>query len=443
MADTLESIYLNTALGATEMNDGEHTILTTNSTTRYVIKDMYVNDTSELTGTYLELNGFNVGSISANATGSLIIPTNSTLKIKTTDYPIQFYKNTEYSINSTELMFKESYVDGKGSATGTPFETIHTGISRENQVTDVIRVTATNNADYIIYTTSDNNSVQQVYYIQDSSGSKGVFDSRNYSPFMLDDNKVYTNGANASFEYRDLTTGSFGSVSTNFAPTGAYPSGYGNSYNQYPTSSYPRGRGAHGFLWFVPSNSYTQNLYAINTANGCYHSFSLGGQSFAMSSNHGNFVPSVDWENDKLYIYFNTGNQTETIQGIYDGWSSIVALDNTTNPNNHTGTISVSNSHTTSGGNHYSGSNMARAIYGYDAFGGFTYLNTSMHRVSVDKDFEVTATDESFTVSGSTRVAPNYSFVKKQDKLTQAQATALSLSGPQFGIQLLGIKSEA
>ena len=63
MADTLESIYLNTALGATEMDDGEHTILTTNSTTRYVIKDMYVNGTSSLTGTYLELNGFNVGGI--------------------------------------------------------------------------------------------------------------------------------------------------------------------------------------------------------------------------------------------------------------------------------------------------------------------------------------------------------------------------------------------
>jgi hypothetical protein len=442
MADTLESIYLNTAIGATEMDDGEHTILTTNSTTRYVIKDMYVNGTSSLTGTYLELNGFNVGGISSNATGSLIIPPNSTLKIKTTDYPIQFYRNTEYSINGTELMFKESYEDGNGNATGTPFETIHTGINRENEVTDVIRVTASNNADFIIYSTSDNNSVQQAYYIQDSNGSKNQFDYRNYSPFMFDDNKVYTNGANASFEYRDLTTGSFGSVTTNFTPTGAYPSGYGNSYNPHPTSSYPRGRGAHGFIWFVPNSGYNQNLYAINTANGCFHSFNFGSQAHTMTSNNGNFVPSVDWENDKLYIYFNAGNQTQTIQGIYDGWSSIVALNNTSNPNNHTGTISITNSHTTNAGNHYSSSTMSRAIYGYDAQGGFTYLNTSMHRVSVDKDFSVTATDQSFTVSGTTRVAPNYAFVKKQDKLTQAQATALSLSGQQFGIQLLGIKSE-
>ena len=92
MADTLESVYLNTAIGSTQLDDGEETILTTNSTTRYVIKDMYVSDTSNLTGTYLELNGFNVGSLTSNATGSLIIPPNSTLKIKTTDYPFSLLK---------------------------------------------------------------------------------------------------------------------------------------------------------------------------------------------------------------------------------------------------------------------------------------------------------------------------------------------------------------
>ena len=60
MADTLESIFLNTSIGGTELNDGEHTILTTNSTTSYVIKDMHVNATSGLANTHLELNGFNV-----------------------------------------------------------------------------------------------------------------------------------------------------------------------------------------------------------------------------------------------------------------------------------------------------------------------------------------------------------------------------------------------
>ena len=43
MADTLESIFQATSLGGTELNDGEHTLLTTNSTTSFVIKDMDSN----------------------------------------------------------------------------------------------------------------------------------------------------------------------------------------------------------------------------------------------------------------------------------------------------------------------------------------------------------------------------------------------------------------
>ena len=51
MADTLESVYLNTSIGGTELDDGEQTILTTDSTTRYVIKDMFVNNTTNLSNT--------------------------------------------------------------------------------------------------------------------------------------------------------------------------------------------------------------------------------------------------------------------------------------------------------------------------------------------------------------------------------------------------------
>jgi len=72
MADTLVEIYNSTTLGPTQMDDGEETILTTNASTSYVVKDMNVQNTSSLTGTYLELNGFNVGSVKSNATGSLV-----------------------------------------------------------------------------------------------------------------------------------------------------------------------------------------------------------------------------------------------------------------------------------------------------------------------------------------------------------------------------------
>ena len=52
MADTLKQIYSATALGGTELDDGEHTLLTTNSTTSFVIKDMLVNGSSSLKNTF-------------------------------------------------------------------------------------------------------------------------------------------------------------------------------------------------------------------------------------------------------------------------------------------------------------------------------------------------------------------------------------------------------
>lgn len=98
MAETLEQIYFNTSLGATELDDGEETILTTDANTSYVIKDVMVKDNTGLTSsTYLELNGFNIGALTGNSSGSLIIPPSSTLKIKTTDYPFSYYEETQYA----------------------------------------------------------------------------------------------------------------------------------------------------------------------------------------------------------------------------------------------------------------------------------------------------------------------------------------------------------
>lgn len=448
MADTLESIYLNTSIGGTELDDGEHTILTTNATTRYVIKDMYVNGTSNLTNTYLELNGFNVGSISSNATGSLIIPPNSTLKIKTTDYPYQFYKNTTWALNGQTLYYTETYEDSAGNASSTTWDTYHTGLSDYSDMIDLVRITRTNGDEYLYYTTNDDNSVQKFYSINDSSGAKSQRAYYNYSPFMITNNKVYTFNNNSSLEFSDQTVSvswqNYAYNSTNLPDLAnyAYPSTHGNSYTPYPTSSYPRGQGAHGFIWYVPQSGYTQDLYAVNVTNGSFHTFSVSPQNWTMSSNKGNFVPSVDYENDVLYIYAAYSNQTQTVQAKFDNWSSIVALDNANNPNQHTpSNVVLENKHTTSAGAHYTTGSMSRAVMGYDAKGGFTYMNTSQNLVSVAKDFNINSTTTEITADGNTITSPNYGFVRKQTVISNSEASALSLSAPTFGVQLLGIKS--
>ena len=215
-----------------------------------------------------------------------------------------------------------------------------------------------------------------------------------------------------------------------------------NSYNPYTTSSYPRGNAAHGFFFYVPSSGY-DDLYAVNLENGCFHKFETGTQqTWTVSSNNGQYIVSIDEANDKMYLYANKGNNTEHIQWVFDNFSSIKALDNTTNPNVHNYSSVTSNtSHTSTGGNH-SGSNMSMRTMGYDTSGGFYYKNSNHELVHVDKDFNIVGTNvSSLSVGNSNITNPSYGFVKKEEKLSASQASAASLVAPTFGLQLLGIKS--
>lgn len=439
MADTLESIYLNTSIGSTELDDGEQTILTTDSTTRYVIKDMYVNGTSSLTNTHLELNGFNVSGITSNATGSLIIPPNSTLKIKTTDYPFSFFKIREWAVTSNDFGYKESFTDQNGNSRGTPFEYYRSSsLNYYHDITDVMKTRQNGTqTDFLHYGTNDNNSQQNLYYINTTTNGNVNNIGGSYDPIGLYDGKAYK-FSGVAIEEIDLAANPT-SGSTSASNFGGQRS---NSYSPNTGSSYPRGHAAHGFFFYVPNSGYN-DVYAVNLENGCFHKFETGTQqTWTMSSNNGQFVVSIDEANDKMYLYANKGNNTEKIQWVFDNFSSIKALDNTTNPNVHNySSVTNNSSHTATGGNH-SGSNMSQRTMGYDTSGGFYYKNSNHELVHVDKDFNVIGTNVTSLVVDTTNIAnPSYGFVKREEKLTASQASALSLVAGTFGLQLLGIKS--
>jgi len=440
MADTLESVYLNTSLGATELDDGEHTIVTTDSATRYVIKDMYVNGTTDLTGTYLELNGFNVGSIAKNATGSLIIPPSSTLKIKSTDYPYSFYSNVEYALSNIYTGFKESYTNSKGTQVGSSFEYYQsTQISNYANVTDMAHTVQTSNGnDFLHYAASDQNSSQQLYYVS-PTGTNSQNLATSYRPFGLWGGKAWVMSGGTALNVMDLEA----SPTTSSDPSANFGGQKSNSYNPYTTSSYPRARAAHGFYFYTPSSGYTSDLYGINLTNGSFHKFQCATYAWTMSSNYANFVVSIDEENDKMYLYTPTNSNTVLNQHVFDNWSNIVAIDNTSNPNTHnSASANQDSSHTSSGGAHWISSAVSRGTMGYDPYGGFFYFNTSGERVHVDKSWNVLEKTSSFVVAGNTiSTGGGHIFMKKQKLLTSAEATAASLSAPTFGIQLLGVKS--
>tara|TARA_Y100000114_G_scaffold56254_1_gene51518 strand:- start:4191 stop:5549 length:1359 start_codon:yes stop_codon:yes gene_type:complete len=450
MADTLESIFLNTSLGATELDDGEHTLLTTDANTSFVIKDMHVNNTSTLTNTHLELNGFNVSGITSNATGSLIIPPSSTLKIKTTDYPLTFLEELRWAANSSEGMFNISYKDNKGNAHGTPFGHYLNGVSDPTNVTDLYYMgNDTNGNPYAFFTLNDGNSSQQIRYWRLDNSNEGNIHSTSYDPFGIYNNKAYFLNGSQLYE-QDL----FDQPLSYYASAMSVSGSKTNSYAPATQSSYPRARASHGWFWYHPNSSYHGNVYGIRlegSAKGNWHKFNLATQPSLDGSK--NFVVSIDETNDKLYFY-HTNSGTSIYQNVYNNYSTFKDTDSASVQNHSSDGEQIMSG--SSGGIFASGgalnalgingqdvSNLADSNMGYDINGGFNFKDSS-GGIMVEMNADLTvkaATQNSMSVGSQTINQPNRGHWKKTRTLSSAEATALSFSAPTFGIQLLGVKS--
>lgn len=433
MADTFEEIYRNASLGSTQLDDGEETILTTNSSTRYVIKDMYVNGTSDLKDTYLELNGFNVGNITQNQTGSLIIPPNSTLKLKTTDYPFTILENIYSASNSTDIGVYINYVRTDGTVEKVELDHYYSGYSQANNWIDTNYSTASNGDKYIHTTHNDGNSSQQVRYQNLDNYSHSNTTSQTYRPFGFIDNKLFYMD-NSALKFSDLTTNPAGNSGTAFSGTGLKNN---NSYSPFTTSSYPRGKGAHGFFWFVPSSGYTTSIFGIkvsgtNTGSMVRLNFT---QTHTMSSNNGNFTISLDEANDEMVVWRHQ-DSSNFHRSIFT-WSTIKNT-NSSSTTTYTPSSEISYSNT----NHALG-NMAQASMHYLYGGGFSWRNSTSELVQSAKDFtEISKTNIWVGSNASNNLnSPNNNYNLKQREISNSEMTALGISAPTFGIALYGIKS--
>ena len=454
MADTLESIFLNTSLGSTELDDGEHTLLTTDANTSFVIKDMHVNGTSTLTNTHLELNGFNVSGITSNATGSLIIPPSSTLKLKTTDYPFNFFEVFRWHGNGSDGAFNLHYEDTKGTIYGSQINYYGQNFSQSSNITDVYWMgNDTNGNPYAFYTTNDGNSSQTLKYWRVDTDSHANVHSTSYDPFGIYEKKGYYIQGQALKE-QDLFT-----TATSFNFTDMSVSGSkNNDYNPNTTSSYPRARASHGWFWYHPNSSYHQNVYGIRiegSTKGNWHKFNLTSQSSL--DNTKNFVASIDEANDKLYFY-HTNNSSAIRQNVFNNYSTLRDNDSSSlQTHSSNGEVELHGStngiFATGGALQALGvtsqktNNIAAANMGYLRNGGFSFIGNNNKLVEINADLTVkAATQNSISgtdASGGTQTITdgNRGHWKKETKLSASQMTALSLAAPTFGLQLLGVKS--
>ena len=179
MADTLAEIYRNTLTSSDFDSNGEATIVTTNSSTSHVIKNIQVEDTDaniKINGT-LKVNDFDVVSLSANSSGSEIIAPSSTVKVKTSALPLTF-QDAEFQTQNNSTNYRKQTVPSaiSGSTQVILSNDIYDGTNTiPNQMAGVDntrRVIAYNlegNNNHYVHATNGNGNTQAYIYSNDNS----------------------------------------------------------------------------------------------------------------------------------------------------------------------------------------------------------------------------------------------------------------------------------
>jgi hypothetical protein len=438
MADTLEIIYLNENLGLTELSDGEHTILTTDAATSYVIKDMYVKNTDFITSdTRLELNGFDAGSLTSNATGSLIVPPNSTLKVKSSTYPLTYLEESLIvTTNANVPKYERSIRKLGGTSPEVTYESVTAQTAFSSYVGDMININynvADDSNPYFYAETTDNNSAQSLQRIGPSGGAAQV----EYSNYIALGTGFKENGD--FIGYRSSST-TFYVKDFDAYPTSkpdSSPTLLNVNKSPYPESSYPRHFFAFDHIWFVPSSSYPTQVYAVNVNNGSFKSYT-GLRGWASNSGNNFLTVSHDISTDKMYIWRMDGTTNAVVTEISQTKTEFLADNSSGAKGVVTPGTRITHSKTRNAGWPTLG------IVSPLSDGGVMFRSSTNTFESIDVTGETTAdpiSTASVTVAGIT--SPVYYYRKSSRVLSTAEAVAAGVTLLTFGIQLLGVKSES
>ena len=212
MADTLAEIYRDTLVESDFNSSGEATIVTTDSSTSHVIKSVQVvegNSNVPVAGN-IDVNGFNVGALTGNSSGTEIIAPSSTVKVKTDKFPLAYtdkgftkhYSSTEY------YSFVDASINGF-----TPSNLV--GLESSNNTNIPANVSSTLNQSY---------------------------DKYHFAPFIGPNNYIYgyeqnaSSGTTRAFVFDSSGTQLY-SRTTNYTPHWFY----GERYSYFYQQSYPSG----------------------------------------------------------------------------------------------------------------------------------------------------------------------------------------------------------
>ena len=256
MADTLEKIYDNTLTDSSFDSNGEATIITTDSSTRHVIKDIKIIEGDAdipISGT-LQDNGHDLVGLTANSNGSEIIGTSSTVKVKTSNIPLSYVDHEiYYQTSSTNIQaYAEPFVNLKsGKATGGTSDDTISSWTQDSTWRQYWSNIGPNNND--VYLHNNNNSTHAIY-IRNSSGTQIYAKTTSYRPHWFDGTR-YIYFMESQYLYRiDVHAGGMSaSAHINIGTTPSY-------------STYPKMFG-YKDQWVIGWSTQNDNVYLFDLQN--------------------------------------------------------------------------------------------------------------------------------------------------------------------------------
>lgn len=279
MADQLKEIhnadvYLNTFTGTSK------SIITTNGTTQYVIKDVQVG-TNTIPGTeVLTNNGVTITpTLTANLSGSEIVDVNSTVSVLLPASPVytKFSVSTLSNAWTSGSIFTDATV--YGVAIGSNTSTTPIGTTSPAIASTFNTVGGRNTMDYwfvngdFYYWTYDGNAQWSFYkrtggingsdtLLKDSSNNGSITQNPGtygYVLYSATANRFYLFGNNNIVVTYNPTNNTSTSVSVSGVPASS-------SYFKATLSN-------NGLIFVIPSTSYPATVWAINPATGFYIEF--------------------------------------------------------------------------------------------------------------------------------------------------------------------------
>jgi hypothetical protein len=248
MADTLAEIYRNTLIESDFNSSGEATIVTTDSSTSHVIKSVQVvegNSNLPVAGN-IDVNGFNVGALTGNSSGTEIIAPSSTVKVKTSSFPL-VYEDTSFLVQDG-LSTYGSFSEGKLNTVIQDSFFIETSqsIGYDLGLTEDRRTHVTNLGpnNYQLVVVESTSRTTFTVYVKNSSGSNQFTGGGSYNAGWWDGSRYFyfTNKDNFYINKLDTWT------ATNNSTFKSFTSG--------ATDSYPRMVGIKDkFLFFWLANT--------------------------------------------------------------------------------------------------------------------------------------------------------------------------------------------